>query len=91
MLTGLQSGQLSTQATPKQSVSSIGEVENFSLAPSSDPFYELLKQLPDKLIVQLPCGVIRAAAEHVKNISYNASARFIIFRTDLHPVIYLFA
>uniref|UniRef100_A0A915Q0F8 Uncharacterized protein n=1 Tax=Setaria digitata TaxID=48799 RepID=A0A915Q0F8_9BILA len=66
------------------------ENESGSSAPVVDPVYDQLKQLPDKLLVQLPCGVIRDAAKHLKNVDYSALAGFIIFRTDLHPVIHLY-
>ncbi|MCP9262627.1 hypothetical protein DINM_005990 [Dirofilaria immitis] len=43
-----------------------------------------------KLLVRLPCGVIRDAAEHLKNVNYSALAGFIIFRTDLHPILSIY-
>ncbi|CAG9532089.1 unnamed protein product [Cercopithifilaria johnstoni] len=82
------SSQLSIQPAPKQSESN-DRIQNTFSAPANDPFYDQLKQLPDKLLVQLPCGMIRDAAVHLKNVNYNALAGFIIFRTDLHPVIFL--
>ncbi|VDM94502.1 unnamed protein product, partial [Onchocerca ochengi] len=53
-----------------------------------DLINDQLKQLPDKLPVLLPCGVVRDAAKRLKNVNCNALAGFIIFRTDLRPVIH---
>ncbi|KAM3717599.1 DNA repair protein RecO [Dirofilaria immitis] len=79
-----QSNQLAIKAGSNPSTSY--EKNGNSLSTQvDDPFYDQLKQLPDKLLVRLPCGVIRDAAEHLKNVNYSALAGFIIFRTDLHP------
>ncbi|OZC08813.1 hypothetical protein X798_04138 [Onchocerca flexuosa] len=85
-----------TNSKPQSSYSTIQADANQSAnydksgnSPSiqiDDHVYEQLKQLPEKLLVQLPCGVIRDAAEHLKNANDNALAGFIVFRTDLHPL-----
>ncbi|EFO27827.1 hypothetical protein LOAG_00663 [Loa loa] len=89
--TELQSSRLPIQASPKHPKQSDNnnEIGNSPSGLVDDPVYDQLKQLPDKLLVQLPCGVIRDAAERLKNVNYSALAGFIIFRTDLHPVTHL--
>ncbi|VDK67863.1 unnamed protein product [Onchocerca ochengi] len=82
-----QSNHSTIQADANQ-LANYDKSENSPSAQIDDLFYEQLKKLPEKLLVQLPCGMIRDAAEHLKNVSYSALAGFIIFRTDLHPVIY---
>ncbi|VDO26281.1 unnamed protein product [Onchocerca flexuosa] len=93
-----QDDAMATSSEPQSSYSTIQADANQSAnydksgnSPSiqiDDHVYEQLKQLPEKLLVQLPCGVIRDAAEHLKNANDNALAGFIVFRTDLHPQVF---
>ncbi|VDO43636.1 unnamed protein product, partial [Onchocerca flexuosa] len=82
-----QSNHSTIEANVNQSAN-CGKSANSLSVQVDDPVYDQLKQLPDKLLIQLPCQVIRDAAERLKNVNSNALAGFVIFRTDLRPVIY---
>lgn len=80
--------EISMVETRSKSNCSESEEEVGAQMCAADSFYYTLKQLPEKILVRLPAGIVRDAAEHLKNVSYETLAGFIIFRTDLHPVPY---
>ncbi|EJW81838.1 hypothetical protein WUBG_07253 [Wuchereria bancrofti] len=85
MVTNSKHNEPSIQSSPKQLNNTDKSTDKGILTSSDDYVYNQLKQLPDKLMVRLPCGVIRDAAERLQNVNYSTLAGFIIFRTDLHP------
>ncbi|KAK6107722.1 hypothetical protein QQG55_29340 [Brugia pahangi] len=85
IVTNNKRNESSIRLNSKQSNNTDKSSDKSFLTNSDIYVYNQLKQLPNRLMVQLPCGVICDAAKRLQNADYSTLAGFIIFRTDLHP------